>query len=428
MQKSKKLPELQDFYFIRIKPMWGYAKQAHFSFWMISFYLFFEYSRPQAIFPAIDFLPWAQLFLMGALAGAFFDKTVKWVSHPVNFLMIALGILIFIASHTAYFPKFSQRFYIDFYSWFVIYFLIINIVNTRERFYIFFLVFLFSAAKISVGTSINWALRGFAFTSWGLTGPRGYFQNSGELSILMLTLFPVAFKLFIYLKDRVTKFEKFLLLSFWITPVLTILGASSRGSQLALAVQLAFLFRKNIFRIKPLVMTAALFALLYHLLPDEQMERFRNMGEDQTSEQRLLYWKNGIEMINDHPFTGVGYFNFIPYYERHFPQDMLYDDAELPHNIIIQIGTDAGYPAIIVYLLLLISPLVIARAAIKENKDPLLNVLLVGISYGLLGFTVAGQFVSVVYYPFLWLGLAFLVAGRNVSININHKSKKKLSI
>jgi len=60
---------------------------------MICCYLFFEYTRPQSIFPAIDFLPWAQLFLLGAMAGAVVDRSVKWVSSPINFIIIIFAVV-----------------------------------------------------------------------------------------------------------------------------------------------------------------------------------------------------------------------------------------------------------------------------------------------------------------------------------------------
>ena len=407
--------DITKFYFLRISSLWGYFKSEHFSFWMICCYLFFEYTRPQAIFPIIDFLPWAQLFLLGALVGAFSDKTVAWVPSIVTVVLCIFALVIFMSSQLAYYPEVSKKHYIDFYSWFVVYFLIVAIVNTRSRYYVFVIIFLLCAAKISFGTSKAWVMRGFAFTGWGLMGPKGYFQNSGELAILMLTLFPVAFYIFSYLKDKVTKIEFVLLVLFWLTPVMTIMGASSRGSQIALAAQLIVMFRKSLFRPKALFGVLAFVFILFNILPEEQKNRFETAGEDKTSQQRLLYWENGWEMIKDHPFTGVGYFNFPPYYADHYPEDMLYEHAELPHNIFIQVGTDAGFTGLIPFVFLCFYPLIYTRFLLKhKEREPFLVLSLVGVAYGIFGFVLAGQFVTVAYYPFLWLGLAFFVSGNNV--------------
>ncbi|HSC68113.1 MAG TPA: DUF5935 domain-containing protein, partial [Cellvibrio sp.] len=218
--------EVESFYAFKIAPMWRYFKKQHFSFWMICGYLFFEFVKPQALFPFIDFLPWAQLLLVGAMIGAFMDPTVKWVSSAANLYIILFLFTILISIAFAAYPAVARDNFMLFFSWFVIYFLIINIVNTKERFYVFILIFIIAAGKIAIGTSKTWVFRGFSFTSWGLMGPSGYFQNSGELAILMLMLFPLAFYLYQAMKNRLAVWEKVVLIALWICPILTVLGAS----------------------------------------------------------------------------------------------------------------------------------------------------------------------------------------------------------
>ena len=403
---------VEDFYFLKIGNMWRYMRTQHFSFWMICCYIFFEYTRPQAIFPSIDILPWAQMFILMAMAGAVLDPTVRWVSSPMNWLMNIFAILIFLSSIYAVYPEVSKEHYIDFYSWFVVYYLIINIINTRERFYIFMLIILISSAKIAIGTAKAWVLRGFSFTKWGLMGPPGYFQNSGELAILMLMTFPLSYYLYVYLKPRISKWEKIVLVVFWVSPVLTILGASSRGAQVGLVIQLLIMFRKKIFRVKQLAAVLVLLVGIYNLLPDEQKERFEAAGSDKTSIQRLLYWKHGLEMINDHPVLGVGFFNFPPYYEKYFSADMLYQRAQLPHNILIQVGTDLGLLGLTVYVFMLVMPFLLQSK--MKNVKSIISVIVLGVNVGLVGFIVAGQFVTVAYYPFFWVGSGIVVAGLNL--------------
>lgn len=413
----KKTLTVEDFYAFRVGPMWGHFIRDNISFWMICLYLFFEYFRPQAIYPQINVIPWAQTFLIAAFIGALFDRSVRWVSSPVNKWMVFFAVTIFLSSQFAYFPEVSREHYIDFYSWFVIYFLIITIVNTKERFYIFLMVFLFCSAKIAIGTSTSWASRGFSFTDWGLMGPRGYFQNSGELAILMLTLFPLAFYLLKELRQKQIRWwERALLLAFTAAPILTILGASSRGAQIALAVTVALMFRKHIFKLKPLLGVAVLVIAGIFLLPDEQKERFTSIGDDRTSQQRMLYLENGWEMMKEYPVLGVGYFNFPRYFSMYYPEDVItYNErAELAHNIFIQVGTDAGFLGLGIFLALIISGLRIAfKPGGTENRDEVFSSIGRGLGYGLIGFTIAGQFVTVAYYPFLWIGLALIVSLSN---------------
>ncbi|WP_434532963.1 O-antigen ligase family protein [Alteromonas arenosi] len=333
----------------------------------------------------------------------------------------------------AYNINWSTNNYIFFIQWIVVFYLATGIVNTKERLYVFFLVMFMCSLKVAFGTARVWAFRGFSFTTWGLMGPPGYFQNSGELAILMLILFPLGYMLYRDNKDNVRVWEKYVLMAAWVCPLLTILGSSSRGAQLALAVQLVVLFYKQIFKPKVLIGATLLVSIGWHVLPDEQKARFTDIGEDKSSLQRKLYWKHGWNIMKEYPVLGIGYFNFIPYYRDHYPQDMLYGKAELPHNIFLQIGTDAGFIGLFFYLILIIFALTKRLPNFPLHPDPGDKILLAmwrGLRLGIIGFVMAGQFVTVGYYPFLWISLALqaslLLVYQNKQQGIAHGEQQGL--
>lgn len=200
-------------------------------------------------------------------------------------------------------------------------------------------------------------------------------------------------------------------------PIMTILGASSRGAQLALLVVLALMYRKHVFRIKPMVAVACVLVAAFYLLPEQQKERFNQIGEDRTSQQRLLYLQNGWEMMKKYPVFGVGYFNFPSYFALHYPEDIITynDQAELAHNIFIQVGTDAGFVGLALFIGIILSGLRLAfRIRCRGPDDEIFRYIGAGLGYGLIGFVIAGQFVTVAYYPFLWIGVAFVAALNNI--------------
>jgi hypothetical protein len=55
-----------------------------------------------------------------------------------------------------------------------------------------------------------------------------------------------------------------------------------------------------------------------------------------------------------------------------------------------------------------------AKKIYKNSPDDFLATVISGVLLGLLGYIVAGQFVSVAYYPFLWVGLSFIVSYMNI--------------
>jgi O-antigen ligase len=342
------------------------------------------------------------------------NKVITW--NRVHVLMLLFYSSILISTVRAYFPEVSWKYQDYFYTWLVIYFLFVFITNNYSRFLILFLIVILASFKMSLYGAKTWTLRGFAFTDWGLKGPPGFFENSGEYSIQMSVMFAMSYYLCQACKPHVSMFLYRLLLLLPITAAMSVLGANSRGAQLALLVQSYFIFLHGKASIRTVLLLAAVLALFYHFLPEEQLQRFETAGTDKTSEQRLLYWEHGYEMLNSHPAFGVGYFNFPPYYDKHYPQDVLYERAQLPHNILVQVGADLGYYGLIIYLSMIYSVFALSRKTRKlvlemgfQQEDWRCQ-LSRGLSVGFLGFLIAGQFVSVVYYPFMWIQLGFVVS------------------
>ncbi|MCW8107267.1 O-antigen ligase family protein [Alteromonas ponticola] len=413
-----------DLKFLQIKNLWTFFKSESLAFKAICAYLFVEFFRPQHIFPVIDFLPWAKVCLISALIFSFFDNKASFRFTGMHMLVTLFCIAIHLSFLVAFDVSWSTDYYIFFIQWVIIMFIATTIVNTKERIYVFFLVLFLCSLKIAIGTSKNWAMRGFGFTSWGLKGPTGYFENSGELAVLMLLLFPMGYYLYNLYKNDVRVWEKYILLASAVCPVLTILGSSSRGAQLALVAQLFIMFWRKIFKPKILISLTLIGWIGWQVLPIEQKERFTSIGEDKTSIQRMLYWENAWEMMKEHPALGVGYYNFIPYFTKHYPEDILYSEAELPHNIFFQVGTDAGFIGLTIFIFILLASF-IRKLPIKvgnrSEEDEFFQVLWKAIKLSILGFVIAGQFVTIGYYPFLWILITFQTC---ITIAYRYNNKK----
>ena len=259
-------------------------------------------------------------------------------------------------------------------------------------------------------------MRGFAFADWGLAGPRAFFQNPGELAVQMVVFAPVALFFTLGIKSYLRKWQFLLLHLMPVTAVLTILGTNSRGSQLALAGQIVALLLTSKRKIKMLIVIGIIGIIGFNILPEEQKARFIESGEDETSIQRLLYWKHGWKMIKDHPFLGVGYYNFMAYYSRYHSDDLILPNlvmAQLPHNIFIQVGTDTGFSGIFVFLALIVGSFANMYKLGREAEitgDFFVSNLTKGMNLSLLGYIIAGQFVTIAYYPYFWIHLVFVSA------------------
>ncbi|MCC5858729.1 MAG: O-antigen ligase family protein [Ectothiorhodospiraceae bacterium] len=413
------LPPMEQLYALSPTALARAFTAGGFAFWMSCLYLFFEYVRPQAIFTPLDVYPyWARTFVLLALIGWFFDANRRFVWTRISTgIMVFLGVII-VASWNAYWPEVSREYFMAFFNWVVIFFVLTQTVTTRHRFYILLIIFLLASFKLSQHGAITWAQRGFGFSSWGLRGPEGFFQNPGELAIQMVVFAPMALYFALGIRQYLKPWLFYALLLMPLTAVMTVMGTNTRGGQLAVVAQLLAMVLVSKHRIKALLLIAVLGYGLYALLPPEQMERFQTMGEDETSQQRFLYWERGMDMIRDHPVLGVGYFNFVPYFNTFYPEDIIIrwlqvrGSAELPHNIIIQVGTDAGLIGLTVFGLLILMGFTSMRRLRKlaeARGDVFFAQMARGMNLALLGYVVAGQFVTVAYYPYLWIHLTLCV-------------------
>ena len=428
-RKSKKIDvAIEDLYAIKIRSIWQQVKQEHISFWALVIYFFFDYVRPQSIYPVIDILPWAQVTLIIALFGVFVDRSVSWVANIENRLLIFFIIIIILSSIFAFDPiaSWSHKYFM--LNWLILYFLVINILNTKMRLFIFLLGYLLFSFKMSQHGFFSWAGRGFSFTQWGLIGPSGWFNNSSDFAIQMLIFGSLSTAFILGLKERWGRWKRWFFYFMPFTAFLTVLGASSRGAQLALLVMGVVLLLKSRSGFKAFIFLVLAGLFFYFLLPDEQIQRFANIGQDNNSITRLAYWDFGMEVVRDHPILGVGYNNWLSYAWFSMPDGIIQGRTQLPHNIFIRAAAELGLVGLFCFLLLVISVFVTnarTRKLALRFDDKLMYCLSYGLDYGLIGYLAAGFFVSVLYYPFFWVQMAMVVALNNVMVKtsiLEHES------
>jgi O-antigen ligase len=406
---------MEKLYTLSPKAFWSQFKQEHFAFWMLCIFLILQYADPTQIYPKLAVLPWDKIVLGLTVLAWPMDPRRRWVRDSANIWITLFLVVIVASSALAIYPEISWSHWFDFLDWYVIYFLVINMVTTGERYLLFMGIFLLANFKLSFFGARTWAERGFGFASWGLEGPPGYFNNSSDFSSEMLMFAPIAFELALFIKPFARRAIYWFVMLGAITGAMSVLGASSRGSQVALAFQGAWIAIQRKLRVSIVIGVALIAGVGYALLPAAEKARFADVGKDTTSTQRLDYWKAGLKMIETHPVLGVGYYNFAPVYAAHDRAKLWHGNAQLPHNIFIQVGTDEGLLGLVIFLVMIYRNLKIAREIRRAcAKDPELPAFAPSVARGLTittwGFVIAGQFNTVAYYPFFWMNLALTVS------------------
>ena len=410
---SNKLVNIESLYALKPGAVWKGYVQEHLSLWCLLGYYFFEYVPIHKIYKSIDVLPWPQLFMILSILAAFMDKSVSLTRYKMNTLFILFGVIIFISSVFSYYPSASWDYRNTMLGWIIIYFLTISIVNTEKRMVLFLIAYFIFNLKMGQHGAIEWVQRGFSFADFGLIGAPGWFNNSGEYAIQMLIYGSLSLAFVISLKKYMSKYMFFIALVAAATGYMTVMGASSRGSQLGLAAIVIMLVLKHKSGLKGIIVFAVLALVLYSIIPDEQMQRFDQMGEDRSSLQRLVYWKIGLELINEHPLFGIGYSNWMPHVTSLYPDGVgPLEIVEKPHSIYIEAASELGYSGFLMFLSMVgyaFYTNVKTRRLVAKYDNKLLFNLTYGLDAGLIGYLIAGAFVTVLYYPFFWIQISMIV-------------------
>lgn len=416
-------------------------------------YLMFEYVRPQSIWTFIDVVPYAMLCLLGGLALVMFEQDTR--QQPVHGSKLIL-LLVFLAHIVltivvSRYPDAGYKQLSTMIAWIVAYILISKTVNTPQRMIFFYALFMLFSFKMSQHGFKAWLQSGFGFNRDGVTGAPGWFHNSGEVGIQMCIFLPMALYFIANGWNLWPRWKRLAMLLLPLTAIGTVVASSSRGAIVGSGAALLWMLAKSKYKFRGMIGLCAVGLVVFAVLPPEFMARFDTAGQDNTSQLRLEYWAWGWEKMKEFPLFGIGYFNWIPVYAEYLASVGIQRFPEVAHNIFIQAGSELGIPGLVLVVVIIISTFRLnartrrmlgqakagyevpkarrARGAARreEVEEPeedetsrTLAYLSLGLDAGMIGYLVSAQFVTVLYYPYLWIALAMTVALHNVSHRYAH--------
>jgi putative inorganic carbon (HCO3(-)) transporter len=373
-------------------------------------FILLYYLRPQVIIPGLDIIPWLQITILSGFLVMMGKNRLQFTG--THFLVLLFATLAVLSAMNSLYPDISSRSITTPFIFALEVLFLSNCVKNVKQLQLLLIVFFLCIFKMSFFGARVWVSRGFGFAGWGIQGPTGFFENSGEFSLLMAICAVMSIPLILYMKSK-TKL-------YWLLPitgVMTVIGASSRGGQLALLVGLIYLllaYRKIGF--KNLVYVAVFVSIAWALFPEEQKARFETAGSDETSSSRLGYWEAGIDMAKQHPLLGVGLNAFPEHYHIHYKVKdgtFLSNRREVAHNSLVQVASTLGIPALILYIWFHFS-VFSNRSMLGKHQDPgpdlkFLDSFRVSLNVALLTYFVGAIFMSITFYPYIYFLLALAI-------------------
>ncbi len=394
------------------------------------FYVVVEYTRLPAMYPFLSVFRPGKIAIVLAVLGYLVSPRLRGSARPATRgLDLAIFVFIlgsFVSALLAPQKEHVWEAFLGVLGWGVIYFLITRILinSWRVRIFLFLLLLLnLKLAQHAIRQYIAERAMGLSdmriIMGGGLIGgSTGFFGNAADLGLAMCVVWAFAWALLAGKTEKKKLARVFLIICFTLF-FLVILLCGSRGAIVgAGAIVLAALART------PKKIGAVALALLFlfcisFVLPDASKERFKSGWDwenDSNAASRIRFWKTGLHMFRHYPIFGVGPENFPQVYATQY-SDPWYRARFAAHSVYIQalaetglVGTTLLVALVVLFLRLNARTRKHALASSPAGRRSFEYCLPLGLDLALVGYLTSGAFLSVLYYPHLWILLGLSVA------------------
>ncbi len=374
--------------------------------------VFLEYVRPGSYLPVIDAIKINSMIPILVLIGTMFYKgpvdhkqffensNSKWML----FFLFLLVVSIFIAEVTMYSYN-TFKVVLGFVFW---YYIIVRILTDRDKIKGLFSIFIISHVVLLMFNPqvvLNPATRSYIHGNTFL-GDGNDFSLSVSIAIPMC--------LYLIQESKTVTIKALYILAFMLL-IFAIVGTQSRGATIALAFIFLYLWWVGRKKFLGILFIVAVLAVVVNYAPPVYFERLntiKNYETEGSAQGRIVAWKTAIRMVKKYPLTGVGTGHFAVKLGREFrPPE--FGSENLPwltaHSVYFLVIGELGVPGITFILVILIGNFLRNRHYIKDaqnsSKENAMSYrnLFVMLNGSLIAFAVGGAFLSVAYYPHLYI-------------------------
>lgn len=246
-----------------------------------------------------------------------------------------------------------------------------------------------------------------------------FLSDGNDFSLSVVIVLPMC--LFLYQTSKGVWEKVFCVLSSLIL-FGAIMGTQSRGATLGVLAVVFYLWTLSQKKGRGMVFIVAGLIVAIAIASDAYLSRIETIARptDGSAQARLVAWQAGIGMANRRPLTGVGPYNFGHAFGGWYSRPGL--PRMNAHSVYFQALGDLGYPGFLVLLWLLWSLFRGNQKLIKSTSprgDPkvvLYRRLMIAVNASLVGFAVSGAFISVLFYPHIWVICGTTLAARRLFI------------
>lgn len=217
---------------------------------------------------------------------------------------------------------------------------------------------------------------------------------------------------------------RFLFYGIFVLLILAVIGTQSRGGSLALLGVISYLALKSRERGLAFAGIGALVVIVLLFAPSAYFDRMDTIAQWQSegsAQGRILAWQSATRMALDHPITGVGAGHYVVKFGFEYKPEGYHGPYLNTHSIYFTMLAEFGFPGLIALASLIVGNLLRNRRmqqALRRRAAPMDHVngkLITAMQASLIGFTVAGAFLSGVFYPHIFVLAGLMESARQIA-------------
>jgi O-antigen ligase len=272
-------------------------------------------------------------------------------------------------------------------------------------------------------------------TAKGGVGIGGWMGDENDFCMVMNMAVPFGY----FLLFSATGTQKMKYLGFLGTYILAAMASLSRGGFMGLAAVGAYCWYRSPKKVNALIVLAAVVVFMVLFAPPNYWDEIASstsdetMGKTGTGGGRLYLWGLGMDMFYANPIIGIGQSNFS-YTSGIYEAGGTFNDRSFAgrqaHSAWVTLISELGLVGTLIIGAMLLQcykdlRLVRKRFAPAESRQKHGQAVQAGedvrmylaraMEGSLIGFIVSGIFISILWYPSLWILMALVVALRNIS-------------
>ena len=378
-------------------------------------YMILSYLRFEETVPALGNLHLTRLLAIALIVvwaiRAASTKSKLYLQEKGLILLYLFFLMLAFSIPFSFWPTKSFNTFVDMLKILVFTIIFIHLLDSQKKLKSFIWVFLIVNGFLAFNAIKDFILLGPTAVSTRIGGGgEGFLGDANDFALALNVALPFTFYQFLSEKKKVLKF---IFLLFLILFTLGIISTASRGGFITLFIVFFYLILKSKKKLVGIFSIVLILISIFFFAPREYWERqmtITSYQQDESAMGRIHAWEAGAKMFADRPLSGVG----VGAYEVAY--GVKYGGKSgpwfAPHNTYIQISAETGIFGILFYLGLIFYIYKQSTLLIKNTREgSYLKSISFGLKGALLAYAVGSFFLSVGYYPHLYLllGIAILV-------------------